>query len=128
MKNLVILIIIFLIALTACWSNSPTTLESVVPVVSNIAGYTGLNDETLEFNLTPTNSKKRLARFADRSQNQPSSLRAQSDFIDVPILKARVIAVKKNKVLGPGRVNINTELTAIFTWSSDAPLTGSVTL
>jgi hypothetical protein len=58
MKKSLSLITIFLIALTACWSNTPTVLESVVPVVSNTAGYTGLQDETLEFNLTPTNNKK----------------------------------------------------------------------
>jgi hypothetical protein len=130
MKKSLSLITIFLLAFTACWSNTPTVLESVVPVVSNIDGYTGLQDEILEFNLSPTaNSKKRSSRFAVASQNlQTSSLRVQSDFIDVPILKARVIAVRKGKVLRPGQVATTTELTAIFDWSSDTPLTGSVTL
>ena len=129
MKKSLSLNTIFLIALTACWSNSPPTLESVVPVVSNIAGYTGLQDETLEFNLTPTNNKKRSSRFAVASQNlQTSSLYAQSDFLDVPILKARVIAVKKGKVIRPGQVATTTELTAIFDWSSDTPLIGTVTM
>jgi hypothetical protein len=129
MKKSRSLIIIFLIALTACWSNSPTVLESVVPVVSNIAGYTGLQDEILEFNLTPTNSKKPRPANAVASQNlQTSSLQAQADFIDVPVLKARVIAVKKGKVIRPGQVATTTELTAIFNWSSDTPLTGTVTM
>jgi hypothetical protein len=79
--------------------------------------------------LTPNQHLAGLGRFAVASQNlNTSSLRAQSDFIDVPILKARVIAVKKGKVLRPGQVATTTELTAIFDWSSDTPLTGSVTL
>jgi hypothetical protein len=129
MKNFSSFTIFFLLTLTACWSNTPTVLESVVPVASNIVGYTGLQDETLEFNLTPTNNKKPRPANAVASQNlNTSSLRAQSDFIDVPILKARVIAVRKGKVLRPGQVSVTTELTAIFDWSSDTPLTGSVTL
>jgi hypothetical protein len=121
-----LVITISLITLTACWSNSPATLESVVPVVSNIAGYTGLQDETFEFNLAPTNSRKAASRFTVK--NQTSSLQAQADYIDIPVLKARVIAVKKSRVLGVGSVSTSTELTTIFDWSSDTPLTGSVTL
>jgi hypothetical protein len=144
MKKYPVLITLFLLALTACWSApNPSLLEPETPVISNPAGYTGLQDETLEFNLTPTsNSKKPRAAVAVKSQNlTASSLRAtqarqvlvwgqeaQSDFIDVPILKARVIAVKKGKVIRPGQVATTTELTAIFDWSSETPLTGSVTL
>jgi hypothetical protein len=141
MNKFVALTIIFLSALTACWSNPPTTLEPVVPVVSN--GYTGLKDQTFEFNLSPTaNSKKPRPANADKIKTlNASSLRAtqarqvlvlgqeaQGDFLDVPVLKARVIAVQKGKVLRPGQVATTTELTAIFDWSSDTPLTGSITL
>jgi hypothetical protein len=129
MNKFVALTIIFLTALTACWSNPPTTLEPVVPVDSNIAGYTGLKDETLEFNLSPTvKSKKPRPANADKSKIQTSSLRAKADFLDVPILKARVLAVLKGKVIRPGQVATSTELTAIFDWSSDTPLTGLVTM
>jgi hypothetical protein len=131
MKKYPVLITLFLLSLSACWSApNPSLLEPETPVISNPAGYTGLQDETLEFNLTATsNSKKPRAAVAVKSQNlNTSSLRMQSDFIDVPILKARVIAVKKGKVIRPGQVATTTELTAIFDWSSDTPLTGSVTL
>jgi hypothetical protein len=131
MKKHPVLITLFLLALSACWSApNPSLLEPETPVISNLVGYTGLQDEVLEFNLTPTsNSKKPRAAIAVKSQNlTASSFTAQSDFIDVPILKARVIAVKKGKVLRPGQVATTTELTAIFDWSSDTPLTGSVTL
>ena len=125
MKKSLVLITIFLIALSACWS---APRSSLLEPEANLAGYTGLKDETFEFTLSPSNNKRLRTAVAGQSQNQTSSLRVQGDFIDVPVLKARVIAVKKNKSYGPGRLDTNTELSAIFTWSADTPLTGSVTL
>jgi hypothetical protein len=126
MKKSLVLITIFLIALSACWS---APRSSLLEPEANPAGYTGLKDETFEFNLSPSNnSKKPRTAVAGQSKPQTSSLRTQADFIDIPVLKARVIAAKKNKSYGPGRLSTNTELTAMFTWSGDTPLTGSVTL
>jgi hypothetical protein len=124
MKKYVVSCTIFLIALTACWGSAPTLNETIVPVTSN--GYTGLQDETFEFNLTPTNSRKPTSRFAVK--NQTSNFQAQADYIDIPTLKARVLAVKKSRIVGIGSVATSTEFSAVFTWSSDTPLTGSVTL
>ena len=69
---------IFVIALTACWGNTPSLNEPTVPVVSN--GYTGLKDETFEFNLSPANTKRPRPAVADKGKIQSSSPRLEECF------------------------------------------------